>query len=126
MEDRITFYSGDLFEPFEKGHQCFDIILSNPPYVTTEEYMLLPKKIKDFEPKLALESGEDGLSHIRKILDEAPGFLKPGGWLMLEMDHLQTDTAARIIKSINEYTVAQVVKDYSNRNRVVITRRKEG
>ncbi len=124
MESRIGFLQGNLFEPFEIDHQYFDIILSNPPYVTKKDYELLPKKIKNFEPKIALESGDDGLSHIRIILEKAPDFLKPGGWIMVEMDPLQTCTALQIINNNPDYTAGQVIKDYSNRDRVVIARKK--
>ena len=124
MENRISFYKGNLLEPFEKDRQLFDIILSNPPYVTKNDYELLPKKIKDFEPKLALESGEDGLSHIRIILEKAPAFLNPGGWLIIEMDPAQTDPVIQIISHNTEYIASQVIKDYSNKDRVVIARKK--
>ncbi len=125
MEDRIDFYEGSLFTPFEKDHQSFDIILSNPPYVTIKDYELLPEKIKNYEPKLALESGEDGLNHIREILEKAPAFLNPGGWIMLEMDPRQTDSALRIINSNIEYSSGKVIKDYSSKDRIVIARKKE-
>lgn len=125
LEDRIGFYEGNLLEPFEKNCQYFDIIISNPPYVTTEDYELLPEKIKNFEPKLALESGKDGLSHIGPILEKAPSFLNPGGWLMLEMDPRQTDSAVKIISDSNEYTSGLIVKDYSNKDRIVIARKKD-
>ena len=123
MEKRISFYEGNLLEPFENNNQFFDIIISNPPYVTINDYELLPKKIKDFEPKLALESGEDGLSHIRIILEKAPEVLNPGGWLMLEMDPLQTDPVIQIINGNAEYITSQVIMDYSNKDRVVIARK---
>ena len=123
MVSRISFYEGNLLECFENDHRSFDIILSNPPYVTAKDYELLPKKIKGFEPKLALESGEDGLSHIRIILDKAPALLNPGGWLMLEMDPDQTALAVQIIGNNDEYSTGQVIKDYSNRDRVVIARK---
>ena len=124
MENRIAFYEGNLLEPFKKDHQSFDIIISNPPYVTKKEYEALPKKIKDFEPKFALESGEDGLSHILEILKKAPDFLNPDGWLMIEMDPLQTDSAIENIHSRIDFTASQVIKDYSNKDRVVIARKK--
>ena len=123
VENRINFYEGNLFEPFQKDRQLFDMILSNPPYVTTKEYDLLPLKIKAFEPKLALEGGEDGLLYIREILEKAYDFLNPGGWLMIEMDPLQTDSAIGIIKGNPEYAYSEVIKDYSNRERVVITKK---
>ncbi|MBN2418683.1 MAG: peptide chain release factor N(5)-glutamine methyltransferase [Deltaproteobacteria bacterium] len=124
MENRINFYKGNLLETLNKSYQSFDIILSNPPYVTKKEYELLPKKIKDFEPRLALESGEDGLFHIREILEKAPDFLNQGGWLILEMDPIQIKHVIQIIENSNKYTSSQVIKDYSNRERVVIARKK--
>jgi len=124
MQKRITPLEGDLFEPFKGLNNHFDIIVSNPPYVSKEEYSLLPVKIRDFEPRIALESGADGLNHIRAILEYAPKYLKPGGWLMLEMDPSQTNTVAEIIAKNDFLLNASVVKDFSNRARVVITQKK--
>lgn len=124
MQERITLIEGDLFEPFNGFNNHFDIIVSNPPYVTKDEYRLLPGKIRDFEPKIALESGVDGLYHIRTILENAPNYLKPNGWLMLEMDPSQTETVTKIISKDNSFLSASVVKDYSNRDRVVTAQKK--
>ncbi|MBN1903486.1 MAG: peptide chain release factor N(5)-glutamine methyltransferase [Deltaproteobacteria bacterium] len=124
MQERITLIEGDLFEPFNGFNNHFDIIVSNPPYVTKDEYRLLPVKIREFEPKIALESGVDGLFHIRSILENAPNYLKPGGWLMLEMDPSQTETVTKIISKDDSFLSASVVKDYSNRDRVVTAQKK--
>ncbi len=124
MQERIILLEGDLFEPFKGFNNHFDIIVSNPPYITTDEYKLLPVKIKDFEPKIALESGVDGLTHIRKILEKAPDYLGAGGWLMLEMDPSQIETVIKIINRNDSFLGASVVKDYSSRDRVVITQKK--
>jgi release factor glutamine methyltransferase len=124
MSDRISLLEGDLFEPFINNPKYFDIIISNPPYVTKEEYKLLPKKIRGFEPGIALESGEDGLSHIRIILEMAHHYLNPGGWLMLEMAPSQIDAVSQIISSNDSYLNISVVKDYSSLDRVVIIRKK--
>jgi release factor glutamine methyltransferase len=124
MTERISLIEGDLFEPFINNPKYFDIIVSNPPYVTKEEYKLLPKKIRDFEPTLALESGVDGLSHIRILLEKAPHYLHPGGWLILEMAPHQIDAVSKIISCNDCYQDISVVKDYSHRDRVVITRKK--
>jgi release factor glutamine methyltransferase len=124
MTERISLIEGDLFEPFINNPKYFDIIVSNPPYVTKEEYRLLPRKIRDFEPGIALESGEDGLSHIRSILEKAPHYLNPGGWLILEMDPNQIDAVSQMIRCNDYYQDISVIKDYSHRDRVVIIRKK--
>jgi release factor glutamine methyltransferase len=124
LQERITNLEGDLFEPLKDLINHFDIIVSNPPYVTKEEYRLLPSKIRDFEPEIALESGTDGLTHIRAILEKAPRCLIPGGWLILEMAPSQTDTVTKIISKEDIFLSASVVKDYSGRDRVVTAQKK--
>ena len=74
---------GDLFEPL-KGKK-FDIIVSNPPYVTDQEYLELDSKVRDFEPKRALVAGADGLDLYRRIAREYQAHLNPGGRLYLEI-----------------------------------------
>ncbi|NLA75989.1 MAG: peptide chain release factor N(5)-glutamine methyltransferase, partial [Deltaproteobacteria bacterium] len=125
MEKRISLVNGNLFEPFIHHRGCFDIIVSNPPYVTEEEYRLLPDKIRNFEPKIALESGVDGLSHIRTIIEKAPQHLNPGAWLMLEMDPRQIEAVRQIIASNSSYMGVSVVKDYSHRDRVCIIKKRQ-
>jgi release factor glutamine methyltransferase len=124
MGDRISLLEGDLFEPFINNPKYFDIIVSNPPYVTKEEFKLLPRKIRNFEPEIALESGEDGLSHIRIILEKAHHHLNPGGWLILEMAPNQIEAVSKIVSSNDSYQDISVIKDYSSRDRVVIIRKK--
>jgi release factor glutamine methyltransferase len=124
MTDRISVIEGNMFEPFINNPKYFDIIVTNPPYVTKEEYKLLPKKIRDFEPGIALESGTDGLSHIRIIIEKAHNYLNPGGWLLLEMDPNQIEAVNQIISYNDFYLNISVVKDYSHRDRVVVIRKK--
>ena len=124
LTDRVNFISGNLFSPFKENKQCFDIIISNPPYVTAAEFETLPKKIKDFEPKTALVADEDGLYYIRAIINEAYNFLCPDGWLMLEMAPDQTERAIKIIRETGRYSDEKILRDYSHKERVVITRNK--
>lgn len=79
---RIRFICGDLFVPL-KGR--FDIIVSNPPYIAAEEFTGLPVGVRDYEPRMALVGGPDGLSFLRRIILEASPYLNPGGWLFVEM-----------------------------------------
>ncbi len=88
---RITFLLGDLFSPL-KGR--FDIIVSNPPYIATDDLHLLPVGVRDYEPSLALDGGAAGLTVIKRIIDSALGFLQPGGWLLLEIGAGQRDEVA--------------------------------
>ena len=83
---RITLYQGDLFEPFRQTGAAFDAIVSNPPYVPTGCRDSLPVEVREFEPPQALFAGADGLDIIRRIIAEAPGYLKQGGRLLLEVD----------------------------------------
>ncbi len=124
LTERVKFLQGDLFSPFKENRQHFDIIISNPPYVTAAEFESLPKKIKDFEPKTALVGDDDGLCYIRTIINEAYNFLSPGGWLMLEMAPDQTDNAVKMTRATGRYSDEKIVKDYSNKDRVVTARNK--
>ncbi len=90
VEDRIAFVASDLLDAFvEEGFT--DFILSNPPYVSEEEFHSLQREVRDWEPRLALTDSGDGLSVYRKLLEEAPSRLKPGGHLILEMGYTQSE-----------------------------------
>lgn len=82
LDDRIALHLGDLFAPV-RG-RVFDLILANPPYVDDEAMARLPAEYRA-EPEMALAGGSDGLDIVRRILEEAPGFLKPGGGLLCEI-----------------------------------------
>ncbi len=121
--DRIEFRQGDLWEPLKGRDQIFDIILSNPPYVAAENYSELIPEVRDYEPRLALEGREKGLYFIEKIIAEGHRFLRPGGWLFLEMAPEQTETALRIIESIKDYMDRSRIKDYDQKYRIVAARK---
>ena len=75
---------GDMCQPLKE--RVFDALISNPPYLTEEEYGGLDPSVGDWEPKLALVGGADGMSAIGRLLDEGRNVLSPGGWLALELD----------------------------------------
>jgi release factor glutamine methyltransferase len=81
ISSRIAFRRGDLLEPIDVG---LDLIVANLPYVTSEDWERLPRHIRDHEPRLALEAGQDGLAVIRRLLRQAPAYLRAGGDVMLE------------------------------------------
>ena len=102
----------------------FDMIISNPPYVTTAEMGELPQSVKDFEPHLALHGGEDGLAFYRAIIKNYSGILKPGGYLCFEFGMGQGDDVCRLLER-NGFTIIERAKDYNDRERAVLARRKD-
>ena len=97
----------------------FDMIVSNPPYITAWEMEQLPKSVADFEPHLALFGGEDGLDFYRSIAKNYKSALKPGGYLALEFGMDQGDDVCKILKA-NGYTILERTRDYNDRERAVL------
>jgi release factor glutamine methyltransferase len=102
----------------------FDMIISNPPYITTEEMEKLPISVKEHEPHLALHGGDDGLIFYRSIAEKYSNALKPGGYLCFEFGMGQGDAVCAILEE-NGYTVLERSRDYNQRERAVIAQRKE-
>lgn len=84
LEDRLQFFQGDLLSPLEP--HAYSLIITNPPYVDHAAMQSLPPEYH-CEPTLALESGMDGLDHVRRILHQAARYLTPDGWLVVEVGH---------------------------------------
>ena len=99
----------------------FDMIVSNPPYITTREMQELPESVKDFEPHLALHGGDDGLEFYRSIADGFRKALKPNGLLCFEFGMGQGDDVCRILNEFG-YTVLEQSRDFNDRERAVIAR----
>jgi release factor glutamine methyltransferase len=97
------------------------MIVSNPPYITTEEMGQLDHSVKDFEPHLALHGGEDGLDFYRSIAKNYACALKPGGFLCFEFGMGQGDGVCNILKH-NGYTVLERTKDFNGVERAVLAR----
>ena len=123
VSDRITFIQGSLWEPLLDQGLTFDHILSNPPYIATEEFENLSPEVRDYEPRLALDGHNDGMTYIQTIIREAPVFMNPGGWIMLEMAPGQTEKALGLIGDIKDYGEKTRIKDYSHRYRVVMAQK---
>ena len=97
----------------------FDMIVSNPPYITEKEMQELPKSVRDYEPHLALYGGTDGLDFYRAIAKNYAVALKPGGYLAFEFGMGQGDDVCRILTE-NKYQIIERKKDFSNIERAVI------
>ena len=99
----------------------FDMIVSNPPYVTTMEMEALPHSVLDFEPHLALLGGADGLDFYRAITENYKDALKDGGYLCYEFGEDQGDSVCNILEK-NGFTIIERAKDFNDRERAVIAR----
>jgi len=116
--ERIKFIESNLFEGISE--QKFDVIVSNPPYISTGTIMNLQTEVKNHEPMWALNGGDDGLDCIRRIIEEAHIYLESGGMLALEIGHDQAQRVASLIDKRAEYRNIRITKDYSGIDRVVI------
>jgi len=99
----------------------FDMIISNPPYITAAEMRELPASVAEYEPHMALYGGEDGLDFYRAIAENYTCALKPGGFLCLEFGMGQGDDVCRILEE-HGYTILERTRDYNDRERAVLAR----
>ena len=127
MTGRVSCLQADALGKPSSFLGKFDLIVSNPPYITTQEMIELPESVKDYEPHLALHGGNDGLDFYRNIAKNYSEALKPGGYLCFEFGMGQGDGVCEILQQ-NGYTVLERTKDFNERERAVIARydRKEG
>ena len=114
---KVRFLTGDMFDPV-KGRK-FDMIVSNPPYIRTNMISILQEEVKDHEPLNALDGGRDGLDFYRTIVERAADFLKPEGFLLVEIGHDQGEDLRKMLKDSGKYSPAVVIKDLPGRDRVV-------
>ncbi|WP_288261792.1 peptide chain release factor N(5)-glutamine methyltransferase [uncultured Prochlorococcus sp.] len=122
-QSNLNFYFGHWWNPLENFKGKLDLAISNPPYIPGDIYEKLPKEVKNFEPKIALFGGEDGLKHIREIIQGAPLFLKEKGWLILENHYDQGEKVKQLLIK-NRFTLVEILNDFSGIGRFTIGRYK--
>ena len=123
VEDRVEFVESDLMATGFSDTK-FDIIVSNPPYVTEAEFEKLAKSVRDFEPKLALVAGEDGLSVIRRIVEQADQHLTPDGSLLIEISPMIAETLQQWVDAQSAWKLERFIKDLAGLTRIAAIRRK--
>jgi len=125
LVERITLLQGDLFEPLVKplDVEQFDLIVCNPPYVSAAEYEMLDKNVKEYEPKIALFAGDDGLDVYRRIIEKADQFLKPEAVLMLEIGYAQGPAVKELLEQTEAFAEITIEKDVHDNDRIVIAKR---
>ncbi len=122
VEGRVQFLHGDLIAPVP-AEALFDLIVSNPPYISPSEIATLAPDVKDHEPRVALDGGPDGLAFYRRLAAEAGKFLKPGGALLLEIGYTQNNAVRAILSARPEWKLGESVRDLGGRWRVVAAQR---
>ncbi len=125
LDEQIKLLSGDLFEPAKvlPGAEQFDLIVCNPPYVSAAECEALPKNVRDYEPRLALFAGSDGLDICRRVITDAGAFLKPEEVLMLEIGYAQGRAVRELLEQTGTFAEIRVEKDFQNHDRIAIAKK---
>jgi release factor glutamine methyltransferase len=119
LAEVVELRRGSLFEPL-KEEERFDVIVSNPPYVSAVDEASLEPEVRDWEPPEALFGGTDGLDVVRRIIDGSTSRLKDGGLLALEVGVDQTEEVAEQVRSTGCFDLVRVLRDYSGRKRFVL------
>ena len=119
LSGRVSCIQADALKKPSPFLGKFDLIVSNPPYITDQEMKELPRSVSDYEPHLALFGGEDGLDFYRAIAQNYAQALKPGGYLCFEFGMGQGDGVCRILEE-NMYTILERTRDYNDIERAVI------
>ena len=119
LTGRVRCLQADATKPAPAFLGKFDMIVSNPPYITGQEMKELPGSVADYEPHMALYGGEDGLDFYRAIAENYTPALKPGGYLALEFGMGQGDDVCRILTE-HGYTILERSRDYNDRERAVL------
>ena len=121
LAERVEWHCGDLFAPLH-GIEPFDLIAANPPYVRRDDLAQLAPEVRDYEPHLALDGGEDGLAYYRRIAQEAADFIRPGGYLLLEVGDGQSAAVEDLLARSERLTEVQIRPDLNQIPRVVVAR----
>ncbi len=120
LGSRLKVCKSNMFEDIESsGKGIFDLIVSNPPYISDEEFTRLEKNVADYEPHLALKAGDNGLEFYKILTSQAGDFLADDGMLMLEVGYDQGPAVSELLSQAGCFTDITMVKDSLGHNRVV-------
>ncbi len=125
LHERIELLQGDLFEPLVRQLDVteFDLIVCNPPYVSSAEYETLARNVRDYEPESALLAGADGLDIYRRLIEKVDQFLKPSAALMLEIGYAQGPAVRELLERTGAFPEIKIEKDSHDNDRVVTARK---
>jgi release factor glutamine methyltransferase len=125
LKERVKLLCGDLFDPIMPHLDAggFDLIVCNPPYVSAAEVEKLNKNVKDYEPRVALFAGDDGLDIYRRIIAKVRQFLKPDAALMLEVGYNQAQPVRELLEKAGYFGEITFEKDFRGIDRLAIAKR---
>jgi len=121
--NNLKLFCGSWWQPLKKYSGKIDIAISNPPYIPLKVYEKLPISVKNHEPQIALNGGDDGLHHIREIIKQAPKYIKKGGWLLLE-NHFDQTQKVKTLMLHNGFKSIETINDMYGIGRFTIGRYK--
>ncbi len=119
LDQRVSLLHGDLFEPLDPPEPRFHLVTANPPYISQAELTELDREVRDHEPLAALDGGPDGLTVIRRIISEAGVWLRPGGWLLMEVGAGQWGTVEKIALAAGGWGQPNWLRDLAGYRRVL-------
>jgi len=119
VEDRIELMVSDCFDELDATKQQFDLIVTNPPYVAAAALPGLQREVRDYEPLVALSPGSDGLSLIRRLLTDAPAFIRGDGHLVMEIGFDQGEAVSELVNSAL-WTLKHILPDLQGIPRIVV------
>jgi len=123
VADKIHFIRGDLFYPI-KNKNNFDLIVSNPPYIPENDMRGLQAEVRLYEPALALDGGPGGMDYIKRLIEDSPKLLRPGGSLLLEIGTAQAEKACKLALERGDFEAIHTKKDLSGIERIFLARKK--
>jgi len=125
LSDRVTLLQSDLFDDVNQAEKTvFDLIVSNPPYVSDQEFERLDPNVRNYEPTEALRAGEDGLEFYRRIANQAEPYLADNGAIMVEVAYNQAEQVSQLFAKCSYLTNVTTTKDNLGHQRVVKARKK--
>jgi release factor glutamine methyltransferase len=122
LEDRVSVLESDLLSAVEDNSA--DFVLSNPPYISQDEFDKLEKTVRDYEPKLALVSGPTGMEIIERLSDQATSKLVDDGWFICELSPMIADSVLTRLSADPHWKNTSLVKDLAGLKRLVVAQRK--
>ena len=121
VSSRITFAISDLLEKFPET-SLFDLVVSNPPYVSESEFPQMPADVRNYEPKLALVAGEDGMAILRELATQTISRLREGGHLLMELSPMISGQVAEMLQQ-QGWRDVRILRDQAGQERIAVARR---
>jgi len=120
VAEQLHFVQSDIFAGIPGAYGKFSLVVSNPPYVSHAEFKQLPREIREYEPRHALDGGLDGLAAVSCLITGVPTVLHRGGGLLLEIGAGQADRVSALVLASQQYESFRILKDYSGMDRVLV------